>query len=299
MNRFTFIFVICLYGLFLIYQAFTELNLEQQLLYSSFFILIFGIPHGAIDHILFFRKRTMSQLKFYSLYLGLIVLFVVAWLYFPILSFVFFLILSAFHFGESQFIDAELSLSKFNPLLFLFWGLALLATLMYYNIGELVAITAYFKDTEDLAVVYNQELFFSFFAITNLTTIALILYFYVKNQLTKKRLSSELFLIALIHLTFFLFPFIIGFTLYFVVLHSIRVMNQEYLFLKAEEDSFGFKEFLKLLLPYSLLSIFFTAILLALSHYGYINISIPYISIIIISAITLPHAIVMHVFYQK
>jgi len=299
MNKFTFIFVICLYALFLIYQAFTELNLEQQLFYSSFFILLFGIPHGAIDHILFFRKRTMSQLKFYSLYLGLIVVFIAAWLYFPILSFVFFLILSAFHFGESQFVDAKLSLRNLNPLLFLFWGLSLLATLMYYNIGELVAITAFFKDTQGLAVVYNAELIFAFFAITNLTTIALILYLFFKKELSTKRLSSELFLIALIHLTFFLFPFTIGFTLYFVVLHSIRVMNQEYLFFKAEDASFGIKAFLKLLMPYSLLSIFFTTVLLALSHFGYLGISIPFLSIIIISVITLPHAIVMHIFYNK
>lgn len=299
MNRFTFIFVICLYGLFLIYQAFNELNLEQQLLYSSFFILLFGIPHGAIDHILFFRKRTMSQLKFYSLYLGLIVLFVVAWLYFPISSFIFFLVLSAFHFGESQFVDAEISSLKFKTVLFLFWGMSLLATLVYYNIEQLVDLTAFFQDTQDLAVVYNQDLIFSFYALTNVTTIGLIIYLFFKKQLTFQRFSSELFLIALIHLTFFLFPFIIGFSLYFVVLHSIRVMNQEYLFFKSEDANFGIKAFLKLLLPYSLLSIFFTSLLLSLAHFGYLAISTSLLSIIIISVITLPHAIVMHIFYKK
>ena len=148
-------------------------------------------------------------------------------------------------------------------------------------------------------MVYNKDLFFYFFAITNITTLTLILYFFIKNQMSKRRLSSELFLIALIHLTFFLFPFIIGFTLYFVVLHSIRVMNQEYLFFKSEDANFSMIDFLKLLLPYSMLSIFFTSILLALSHWGFLKISIPYLSIIIISVITLPHAIVMHIFYNK
>jgi Brp/Blh family beta-carotene 15,15'-monooxygenase len=299
MNRFTFIFVVCIYALFLIYQAFSAITLEQQLVYASFFILLFGIPHGAIDHILFFRKKSMTQLKFYGLYLGLIVLFVLLWLKFPLISFLFFLILSAFHFGESQFVDAKLTLRNFNPLLFLFWGLALLATLMYYNISELAAITAYFQDTQNFGVVYNEDLFFYFFTITNITTLVLLIYLFVKNQMSIRRLSSELFLIALIHLTFFLFPFIIGFTLYFVVLHSIRVMNQEYLFFKSEDGSFSLVEFLKLLLPYSLLSIFFTSVLLALSHLGYLAISIPFLSIIIISVITLPHAIVMHIFYNK
>ena len=299
MNRFTFIFIVCLYALFLVYQAFNTITLEQQLVGASFFILSFGIPHGAIDHVLFFKKRSMTKLKFYILYIGLIVLFVLFWWKFPLISFLFFLILSAFHFGESQFVDAKFKLRNFNPLLFLFWGLALLATLMYYNINELASITAYFQDTKDFAVVYKKDLFFYFFVITNITTLTLILYFFIKNQMSKRRLSSELFLIALIHLTFFLFPFIIGFTLYFVVLHSIRVMNQEYLFLKSEDSNFSMIDFFKLLLPYSILSIFFTSILLALSHWGFLKISIPYLSIIIISVITLPHAIVMHIFYNK
>ena len=205
MNKFTFIFLACIYALFLIYQAFSAITLEQQLVYASFFILFFGIPHGAIDHVLFFKKKSMTQLKFYGLYLGLIVLFVLLWLKFPVISFIFFLILSAFHFGESQFIDAKLTLRNFNPLLFLFWGLALLATLMYYNISELANITAYFKDTQDFSIVYNEDLFFYFFAITNITTLVLLIYLFFKKQISTKRLSSELFLIALIHLTFFFF----------------------------------------------------------------------------------------------
>ena len=76
-------------------------------------------------------------------------------------------------------------------------------------------------------------------------------------------------------------------------------MNQEYLFFKSEDANFSMIDFLKLLLPYSMLSIFFTSILLALSHWGFLKISIPYLSIIIISVITLPHAIVMHIFYNK
>ena len=299
MNRFTFIFIVCLYALFIVYQANSVINLESQIIYSSFFILLFGIPHGAIDHILFFRKKHMSQIQFYSLYLGLIGVFAVSWIFFPITSFVFFLVLSAFHFGESQFVDSNISLWKYKPILFLFWGLSLLATLMYYNFGELAAITKIFKDTQGLSPVYNPGVIFLFFVFTNFTSTALIVYLYLKKHITAKRFTSELFLIFLIHLTFFLFPFIIGFTLYFVVLHSIRVMSQEYLFFKKENKDFSVRAFIKMLLPYSLLSIFGTTALMLLSHYGVLNISIPLLSIIIISVVTLPHAIVMHIFYNK
>ena len=70
-----------------------------------------------------------------------------------------------------------------------------------------------------------------------------------------------------------------------VLLHTRN--ESEYLFFKSEDGGFGLVEFLKLLLPYSLLSIF-TSVLLALSHLD-IGISIPFLSIIIISVITLPH----------
>ena len=110
---------------------------------------------------------------------------------------------------------------------------------------------------------------------------------------------SELFLFGLIHLTFYLFPFIIGFTLYFVILHSIKVMKYEYNFLKKESKKFNLIIFLKLVTPYTLLSLFFTGLFFMLSYNELISISIPLLSIIIISAITLPHAIVMHIFYNE
>ena len=69
--------------------------------------------------------------------------------------------------------------------------------------------------------------------------------------------------------------------------------------LKKEEKNFSFSKFLKLLAPYSFLSIFGTTLLLFLSYFNYIPYSIPFLAIIIISVITLPHAIVMNIFYNE
>lgn len=299
MNRFTFIFLVCIYALFLVYQALTEISIDHQLKVASIFILLFGIPHGAIDHVLFFRKRNMSPFNFYSIYLGLIGCFVCLWLWQPLLSLVLFLLLSAYHFGESQLVDIKLSKKRYKPLIYFNWGLALLATLMYYNLSELHVVTAFFQDTESFKVVYDEDVIFWFFVITNILNLGSLCFLFNITKLSISRFSSEIFLIALIHLTFFLFPFIIGFSLYFVVLHSMVVMHQEYLFFKAENQAFSVLKFIKLLLPYSILSIVFTALLFLMSFWGYINISIPFLAIIIISVITLPHAIVMTIFYNK
>ncbi len=298
MNSFTFIYIIGVFIILNLFQGFTNISLENQLIYSSILILILGIPHGAIDHVLFFKKRKMSQLKFYSIYIGLSLLFVILWHIFPVTSLILFLLISAFHFGESQFADIFFKKSL-RYIFYFFWGLCLLSTLMYYNIKELYVITSYFDDTIILDKIYNKEKVGIFFYLTNVVTIISIIALTYYKKINKDRLFSELFLLFLIHATFYLFPFIIGFTLYFVALHSIKVMNDEFKFLKDEDNNFSIMSFLKLLAPYSIISIFGTTFLLVLSYYNYIPYSIPFLAIIIISVITLPHAIVMNIFYNE
>ena len=298
MNLFTFIYIIGIFILLNIFEGFKEISIENQLIYSSLSILLFGIPHGAIDHIIFFKKRQLTKLKFYLVYLGLIVGFVLMWHIAPVLSLILFLLISAFHFGESQFEDIKITKVLKNTFFF-FWGIALLATLIYYNINELANVTAYFDDTLAFEKVYDIKKVTILYYVTNIITIASMILMAVYKQIKIERLLSEFFLLFLIHITFFLFPFIIGFTLYFVVLHSLKVMQDEIEFFKKDNPKFSILDFLKLLAPYSILSIFFTTILLLLSYYTYIPYSIPFLSIVIISVITLPHAIVMNIFYNE
>ncbi len=298
MNSFTFIYIIGIFIILNLFQGFTHISLDNQLIYCSILILLLGIPHGAIDHVLFFKKRKMSQLKFYSIYLGLSLLFVILWHILPITSLILFLLISAFHFGESQFADVYFKKSL-RYLFYFFWGLCLLSTLMFYNVNELFEITSYFDDTIILDKIYDKEKIGIFFYLTNAFTIISVVALTYLKKIKNERLFSEFFLLLLIHITFYLFPFIIGFTLYFVALHSLKVMNDEFEFLKNEEKNFNFSKFLKLLAPYSFLSIFGTTLLLFLSYFNYIAYSIPFLAIIIISVITLPHAIVMNIFYNE
>ena len=299
MNPITFIFLICLYALFNIYEAIGGIKIENQIIYCSMLIIAFGIPHGALDHILFFKKRNTSQIKFYSIYLGLVLSFIILWIYFPLLSLTLFLIISAFHFGESQFEEIEIKKYTHSLLLYLIWGLSLLINLIFYNVNELNDFTTFFEDTESFYYLYNHEYITYGFILFNIVTVCMLLNLIRKKIINWNKLFSELFLFGLIHLTFYLFPFIIGFTLYFVILHSIKVMNYEYNFLKNESKNFNWVNFLKLVTPYTLLSLFFTGLFFVLSYNDIIPISIPLLSIIIISAITLPHAIVMHIFYNE
>ena len=297
MNLFTFIYLIGVYIILNLFQGFKQIDLNDQLIYSSFFILLIGIPHGAIDHVLFFKKRKISKLKFYVLYIGLIFAFLILWHVSVFYSLIFFLFISAFHFGESQFPHINIHLI-FKNIFYFIWGISLLSTLVFYNIDELNSITLFFDDTVVLEQVYDLSKVSILFYSTNVFTFISMFIFIFMKKINLDRFFSEIFLLFLIHATFYLFPFIIGFTLYFVALHSLKVMNDEYIFLKKETPNFKIYDFIKLLAPYSVLSICFTALLLVLSYNNIIGYSVPLLSIMIISVITLPHAIVMNVFYN-
>lgn len=297
MNLFTFIYLIGVYIILNLFQGFKQIDLNDQLIYSSFFILLIGIPHGAIDHVLFFKKRKISKLKFYVLYIGLIFAFLILWHVSVFYSLIFFLFISAFHFGESQFPHINIH-PIFKNIFYFIWGISLLSTLMFYNIDELNSITLFFDDTVVLEQVYDLSKVSILFYSTNVFTFISMFIFIFMKKIDLDRFFSEIFLLFLIHATFYLFPFIIGFTLYFVALHSLKVLNDEYIFLKKETPDFKIIDFIKLLAPYSVLSICFTALLLVLSYNNIIGYSVPLLSIMIISVITLPHAIVMNIFYN-
>ena len=126
----------------------------------------------------------------------------------------------------------------------------------------------------------------------------------IKNNCIKKTLDSyafksEIFQLILIHITFYLFPVIISFTLYFVFLHSLKVLTQEYNYLNRNIRKTNLFQFVKMLVPHTFFSLFFMAIFVYMSISEIINISILLFSIVSISVITLPHSIVMAKFYDK
>ena len=147
MNIYTFILLAFIYALSLVYHAVDEITVNQQIIFCVALISIFGIPHGSIDHVLYKAKMKSSNLFFYSFYFGLIFVYVLLWLFFPLVSFIFFLILSAFHFGESQFENFEVKKDMFKYLLFFTYGVYVLSTLIYFNIGDLNILSELNTDT--------------------------------------------------------------------------------------------------------------------------------------------------------
>ncbi len=268
----------------------------MQVSLAAFLIALVGIPHGAIDHVLFVKNTKASPLFFYGFYLALIILIVFIWLLFPKVGLVLFLILSAYHFGQSQLSSYNSIPALMKALLYFLWGSSILSALVVYNQVEIFHICGASKDLLQLLVVFQSPVFK---LLLLFSTLCFLLFFTrFAGRIGFQNVAVELFVLGLIHLSFCTQSILIGFSIYFATLHSMEVLQEEFSFLKSKLSNFNFLSFVRLLMPYTILSLLGICSLLLLSYYTFLPMSGTLIIFISISALTLPHSVVMEQFYS-
>jgi lycopene beta-cyclase len=103
-------------------------------------LLIIGIPHGALDHLLL-KKKSESILRFVGQYLFIIGLYLICWKLNSVLSLLVFLLFSSFHFGESEWEEPGLrKTNKNSKTLSFFTGASLLVCIIFTHVNESIAI---------------------------------------------------------------------------------------------------------------------------------------------------------------
>ena len=299
MNKIGFLFICSLYAVFSLFSFEGELSLSTQLYLSLAAIFAVGIPHGALDHIIFLKNNSCSQTKFYSIYIGTMMVYVGLWFLLPKFSLVTFLLISAYHFGQSQFSTYDRITKSFKILLYLFWGISILSGLVYYRNDEITAFLIADNHIEHIAAVFNAELYLYLNIISLAITLILLMVSVFSSNITIEALARELLLLVLIHTSFYVLPVILGFSLYFVILHSGKVLLDEYEFFRLKIDRLDLWKFIKMLLPITAISIFFLLGLIYTSSIGWLPISNTFLALILVSIFTLPHSIVMEIFYEK
>ena len=262
-------------------------------------IFLIGIPHGAIDHIIYIHLQKTTQFAFYAPYLLLLAASIGLWIWQPALGFALFVLLSAYHFGQSQFYYLPKRLGRLKTLLYGAWGLSLLIGLLVYRRQEV--IDRYLAPTELQAVIpyLSWEVLLGLLVGTIVLTLVTLVILTRYRLLQPQQLFSELFVFALLHLSFYLLPALISFTLYFVLIHSLGTIQEEVGFLRQLYAKVGLKRLAISFLPLTLISLFGIIGLLTLSHFSLLPYSIPFILFALIAGLTLPHSLVMTLFYRN
>ena len=261
---------------------------------SSYSILLFlivmlsiGIPHGSVDHIIAFinpeARKFNSKLIFYTTYLSLIVFNIALWIISPFLGLLVFLIISCYHFGETQVIGYN---PTDNKLLNFVVGANILLSLFLNNIVELQEILYIIPEFANLDLSAFDSVFFL------LISVAILMLSIVNFEIKRKvLLYAE---ITILYMVFFHTDLLTSFALYFGFCHSLPMLMLE--FEEFKNDNF-IKFYLKTL-PFTILSIIFGFLLYQFNNDLLTSDNLILFVFIIISSLTLPHVFIMKDFVK-
>ena len=261
---------------------------------SSYSILLFlvvmlsiGIPHGSVDHIIAFinpeARKFDSKLIFYVVYLSLIVFNIILWVISPFLGLLVFLIISCYHFGETQVIGYN---PTDNKILNFVIGANILLSLFLNNIVELQEILYILPQFASLDLSAFDSVFFL------LISVAILMLSIVNFEIKRKvPLYAE---ITILYMVFFHTDLLTSFALYFGFCHSLPMLMLE--FKEFKTDSF-MKFYIKTL-PFTILSIIFGFLLYQFNNDLLTSDNLILFVFIIISSLTLPHVFIMKDFVK-
>lgn len=250
-------------------------------------LISIGIPHGAIDHLLLSPEINKKKLfKFIIKYLAIIVVYLAVWLIFPALALFAFIIMSAYHFGQSHFI--KLKLKKLERLTYIALGLFFLSTILW---GDFEYTTSILSNIIDISSFEN----YGFPVILLTFTLSTIL---ILINLRKEAfgLLLESFFLGLL---LYNLPLLLGFIIYFGFWHSLPSMQEEFEALKNYIKVDKVKGFIKKLLPFTLISLAGISLIL-LFFYNMMNSDqLTLLFFVLVSLISAPHIWYMNLFLDS
>jgi Brp/Blh family beta-carotene 15,15'-monooxygenase len=278
-------------GLFLSEEIF-----GQGVLLFSIGLILGGIPHGAADVYLFQKAfKTSSRPRFFLAYFLVLAGYAALWWVQPILAFLLFLVISFYHFGQSNWNYVSFPNQAFAKLANFAWGamVVLFPVLLHHEeASEIIyQITGY-------APVFSTDLRWVTLFFLVLLNCGIPIWLYERENIDKATFRREMVnVLALIGL-FLTTPLLLGFAVYFVFWHSISSILDQVQFLEMGEGIKGIKLFLKRLVPLTVMAF--------IGLFGFIfwevqqGLEVFPIGkmFLFISLITLPHSILVEGVYQ-
>ena len=190
-----------------------------------FGIVMIGLPHGALDGAVAMHiglvKKLSNLIKFMLAYISLAVFVVIVWMFFPTLSLIVFLGISLLHFGYGDAKNGE-GITKFAEAV-AHGGLVIVGISQFHR-GEVDEIFYYLikQDTSTIWLAMN---------IASIGVIAAIATCLLQTSKDVKWSSTTLELL-LVGVVIAITPPLLGFSIYFCLIHSARHFSRIYRMVK-------------------------------------------------------------------
>lgn len=274
---------------------------------AQFFLIIFivasiGIPHGATDYLIFQKLAERDGIlhrwtPFIQLYLGFMVAYGLVWSVSPALALVLFLVISAYHFGQSNWHDVRGQNGWSKLLLYLTWGAYVILLPMLLHWEQCRPILEALAGIETLQLPSNGPILLAILLLLGNLIYSLILYF--QGQMEERRWLLELFSLAVLFVLFWRTPLLVGFTVYFGLWHSLGSLLDQYYHFKRIDPSIKWRKVFKMAFPYTLTALggmsLFTLVPATWAN-DYLAVEG---AIVFISLVTLPHMILIDHLYEE
>jgi len=259
-------------------------NFNELYAYPLTFVIVIslGLIHGSLDYdIEASHQPATNRFSFSVKYILQMTIVATIWMAAPSIAFGLFILFTAWHFGETDF---SLFKVKFEPVIVLIYGMGITGWILGNHIperAEFIASLPYFaSNPANLAGSLKM-----YTILVSLVSLALILVAVIASKMYLKP-TAILALATLLTFTWYL-PLLIAFTFYFGFWHSMHTINLIMNDIKINAKALVIKS-----IPY-----LGTSVLIGIASVvllGALKFNTELALFIFISALTLPHASIMH-----
>jgi beta-carotene 15,15'-dioxygenase len=279
-----------------------DFTLNTRYLVLGLVILLVGMPHGAIDHIISeklgsWHGDSSKKIWFYSWYIGLVAIYSLLWVFYPLFSFALFMIITWYHFGQADTERYNLDGWK-KRLMHFSRGFTIVGLIAY---GDIEYASGVIESITDFSLVNFTQQFVSTestaYFVASFYPVCFLLIAAFRPFTSKEFVSSFVDAIAVSALFLFADP-VWAFSIYFGMWHSYNHVRVMLKYLNDNENQLNFGWFYKESFIYSLLSyigiLFVYNITNAFGQEEYL-VSLLFAAI---SVLTLPHMLVVEKLYS-
>jgi len=269
-------------------------------------MLLTGIPHGATDHLVYWHKlrskgKSNSWLNFLLPYLLQILLYGMLWWLLPQLSLVVFLVLSFYHFGQSQLYYIDLAENQlFKKAIYLLWGGGVLGILLLGHPVESISYLTGIVEEQYLSLAAWQSYYVPFITIVACLWGLGMLICWQRGWIAGRELLREILISLLLGICLAVSNLWIGFGLYFGLWHATKTIRAEIRLLSDESETiFSWRDWIKQALPFSLISFLGLGLLIFAWYLWGENMHPVFWFFVGVSMLTLPHMITLEHLYKQ
>ena len=208
-----------------LFCLFVHLSVNVQLILLTIILLVTGIPHGSLDYYLeeeqyLKHQKKINRVLFLTKYLLYMLLYAVLWFFFPNLSLLVFICITAYHFGE---IDWVLKINTWlNSMLMFGYGLMMILfiiTIHIHDTARLIYILVKGRFSMQQIIITGVDLTL-YCEIGFVLIIMLILIIRKRINWTLADISVFSMQTLLLYVICSMLPFYLSFTFYFGIWHS-------------------------------------------------------------------------------